>query len=311
MFWEIHMKNLLVCEQRQGKLLDSSYELLAFSKRLDAEAVMLVVGSDNTLPAFNGKVYLADAGKYGEYNPEAHKELVLEAFRRENPDRIVFLHSAYGWDLAPRLAAALKVAQISEIVNIVDGQFELSCCNAKMRRTVDVKTSPAVLTIQAGAFSSAPHGAEMPQVERLEVPVMPSRLEFGGYESAQKEGLDLTRAEVIVSAGRGIGKKDNIPLIAALAQALGGELGATRPVVDAGWLDHSHQVGTTGQIVHPKLYVACGISGAVQHLAGMKQSDFIVAINKDKDAPIGTIADILVVADVLQFVPVLTSRLQK
>ena len=125
--------------------------------------------------------------------------------------------------------------------------------------------------------------------------------------SRQKEGLDLTKAEVIVSAGRGIGKKDNIPLIAALAKALGGELGATRPVVDAGWLDHSHQVGTTGQIVHPKLYMACGISGSIQHLAGMKQSDYIVAINKDKDAPIGTVADVLVVADVLQFVPVLTT----
>ena len=100
-------------------------------------------------------------------------------------------------------------------------------------------------------------------------------------------------------------------LIEALAKALGGELGATRPVVDAGWLDHSHQVGTTGQIVHPKLYVACGISGAIQHLAGMKAADFIVAINKDKDAPIGAVADVFVVADVLQFVPVLTDRLKK
>ncbi len=305
------MKNLLVCEQRQGKLLDSSYELLAFSKRLNAEAVLLVVGSDNTLPAFNGKIYLADVGKYGEYNPEVHKELILEAVRRESPDHVVFLHSAYGWDLAPRLAVALGSAQISEIMDIVEGQFELSCCNAKMRRLVVPKSSPAVLTIQAGAFNPDPHGAETPQVEKLDVTVTSSGVEFGGYETAQKEGLDLTRAEVIVSAGRGIGKKDNIPVIAALAKALGGELGATRPVVDAGWLDHSHQVGTTGQIVHPKLYVACGISGAIQHLAGMKQSDFIVAINKDRDAPIGTIADVLVVADVMQFVPVLTGRLQK
>ena len=136
-------------------------------------------------------------------------------------------------------------------------------------------------------------------------------LEFVGYEPAEAKDVDLSRAEVIVSAGRGVGKKDNVPVIAALAKALGGELGASRPVVDAGWVEHSHQVGTTGQTVSPKLYVACGISGAIQHLAGMKKSDFIVAINKDKDAPIGEVADVLVVADVLAFVPVLTAKLQK
>jgi electron transfer flavoprotein alpha subunit len=134
---------------------------------------------------------------------------------------------------------------------------------------------------------------------------------FAGYEPAEAKGVDLTKAEVIVSAGRGVSKKDNIPVIAALAKALGGELGASRPVVDAGWVDHGHQVGTTGQSVSPKLYVACGISGAIQHLAGMKKSDFVVAINKDKDAPIGEAADVLVVSDVMQFVPALTAALQK
>jgi len=305
------MKTLLICEQREGKLLDSSYELLAFSGRLGADSVLLLVGSESTLPKFNGKLYLADIQKYGEYNPDVHKRLILEAVRRENPDSIVCLHSAYGWDLAPRLAAALKIAQLSEIVDIVDGQYVLSCFNAKLRRTVVPKTSQAVLTIQAGAFSAGRPTEGLPQIEKLDVAEPSAKLEFAGYETAQKEGLDLTKAEVIVSAGRGVGKKDNLPVIAALAKALGGELGATRPVVDAGWLDHSHQVGTTGQIVHPKLYVACGISGSIQHLAGMKQSDFIVAINKDKDAPIGTVADVLVVADVMQFVPALTARLGK
>jgi electron transfer flavoprotein alpha subunit len=137
------------------------------------------------------------------------------------------------------------------------------------------------------------------------------RVEFLGYEPAEEKGVDLAKAEVIVSAGRGIGKKDNVPVIAALAKALGGELGASRPVVDAEWVAHDHQVGTTGQTVAPKLYVACGISGAIQHLAGMKKSDFIIAINKDKDAPIGEVADVLVVADVMQFVPALTAKLAK
>jgi electron transfer flavoprotein alpha subunit len=178
-----------------------------------------------------------------------------------------------------------------------------------MRRTVTTGTSKTVLTIQAGAFPALQPGG-MPQIRKLAADGS-GALEFVGYEAAEKKDVDLGKAEIIVSAGRGIGKKDNVPVIQALAKALGGELGASRPVVDAGWVEHSHQVGTTGQTVSPKLYVACGISGAIQHLAGMKKSDFIIAINKDKDAPIGEIADVLVVADVMQFVPALTAKLAK
>ena len=127
---------------------------------------------------------------------------------------------------------------------------------------------------------------------------------------AAQGGVDLGKAEVIVSAGRGIGNADNIGMVADLARALGGEYGASRPVVDAEWVEHNRQVGTTGQTVSPKLYVACGISGAIQHLAGMKKSEFVVAVNTDRDAPIGEIADVLVVADLKQFLPELTQRLQ-
>jgi electron transfer flavoprotein alpha subunit len=178
-----------------------------------------------------------------------------------------------------------------------------------MRRSVKPASHRAVLTIQAGAFQPVQPGGT-PLVEQIETETA-TNLEFVGYEPAEEKGIDLARAEVIVSAGRGVGKKDNVPVIAALAKALGGELGASRPVVDAGWVDHGHQVGTTGQTVSPKLYVACGISGAIQHLAGMKKSDFILAINKDKDAPIGEVADVLVVADVMQFVPALTAKLAR
>ena len=301
------MKALLICEYREGKLLDSTYELLAFAGELGAGCAMVLIGSEAQAPKFNGKVYLADAAKYGEFNPDLHKKLVLEAVAKENPDYIIFSHSSYGWDLAPRVAAALKTGQISEVVAVVDGKFEVTCCNAKMRRAVAAKTARTVLTVQAGAFSLAGEPQGSPQLEELELADSASRVEFLGYEAAEKRDVDLSRAEVIVSAGRGIGKKDNVPVIAALARALGGELGASRPVVDAGWVDHSHQVGSTGQTVRPKLYVACGISGAIQHMAGMKKADFIVAINKDKDAPIGEIADVLVVADVMLFVPALTA----
>jgi len=136
------------------------------------------------------------------------------------------------------------------------------------------------------------------------------KTELLGYEIAENGGVDLSKAEVIVSAGRGVGKPENIAMVAGLAKALGGEYGASRPVVDSLWVEHNRQVGTTGMTVSPKLYVACGISGAVQHLAGMKKSDFIVAINTDKDAPIGDVADVFAVADLKQLLPVLTEKLQ-
>ena len=302
------MKVLLIGEYREGKLLDSTYELLGFAHQLGAETTLLLVGSDSQLPAYGGTIYLADASQCGEYNPDLHKQLVLDAVAKENPDYVVFLHSSYGWDLAPRVAAKLKVAQVSEVTGLVDGGFEVGCCNAKMRRTVKPSTSKAVITIQAGAFTAVQPG-ESPNVQKVTATVT-SNVSFTGYEPAEAKDVDLTRAEIIVTAGRGIGKKENVEVIATLAKALGGELGASRPVVDAGWVEHSHQVGTTGQTVSPKLYIACGVSGAIQHLAGMKKSDFIVAINKDKEAPIGEIADVLVVADVLQFVPALTAKLQ-
>ena len=301
------MKTLLIGECREGKLLESTYELLGFADQLGAETALLLVGSENQLPGYGGTLYLADATTCGEYNPDLHKQLIMEAVQKENPDYIVLVHSSYGWDLAPRVAASLKSAQISEIVAISDGGFEVGCCNAKMRRTVKPLTTKAVLTIQSGAFPVLQPGGS-PLVRQL-IAAGGGALEFIGYEPAEKKDIDLAKAEVIVSAGRGVGKKDNVPVIQALAKALGGELGASRPVVDAGWVEHSHQVGTTGQTVSPKLYVACGISGAIQHLAGMKKSDFILAVNKDKDAPIGEIADVLVVADAMQFVPALTAKL--
>ncbi len=302
------MKTLLVGEYKEGKLLDSTYELLGFASQLGAEATLLLVGSEDQLPAFGGTLYLADAATYGEYNPDLHKQLVLQAVERENPDHIVFMQSSYGWDMAPRVAAALKAAQVSEVTGLADRGFEVGCCNGKMRRTVKPATSKSVITLQSGAFAAL-KTEESPKVQRLEVQGI-GRVEFIGYEPAEAKDVDLTKAEIIVTAGRGIGKKDNVPIIASLAKALGGELGASRPVVDAGWVEHSHQVGTTGQTVSPKLYVACGVSGAIQHLAGMKKSDFILAINKDKEAPIGEAADVLVVADIMQFVPALTEKLK-
>ena len=228
------MKTLLIGEYREGKLLDSTYELFGFASQIGSETAMLLVGSETELPAYGGTLYLADATTCGEYNPDLHKKLILDVVQKEKPDYIVFLHSSYGWDLAPRVAAALKAAQVSEVIGIVPGGFEVGCCNAKMRRTVKPNNFPAVLTIQAGAFpAEQPGGA--PQLQKLTAEGN-GALEFIGYEPAEKKDVDLAKAEIIVSAGRGIGKKDNVPVIVALAKALGGELGASaRWSTPAGW----------------------------------------------------------------------------
>ncbi|ADW16914.1 Electron transfer flavoprotein alpha subunit [Desulfobulbus propionicus DSM 2032] len=302
------MKTLLVAEFREGKLRVKYSQLIAFANQLQTETAMFLVGSPSELPQFNGTLYLADVGKYGEYNPAVHKQLLLDVIAKEQPDQIVFHHSSYGWDLAPRIAVALKAAQISEVIAVEDGLPVVPVCNAKLRRKIKATSAKSVLTLQAGAFGLEEDPVGTPTVVAIDT-VAGGTVQCTGYEAAKIEGVDLTKAEIIVSAGRGVGKPENVAMVQALAKALGGEYGASRPVVDAGWVEHNRQVGTTGSTVTPKLYVACGISGAIQHLAGMKKSEFIVAINTDKDAPIGEVANVLVVADLKQFIPVLTEKL--
>ena len=163
------MKTLLIGEYREGKLLDTTYELFGFAAQLGGETAMLLIGSEDQLPAYGGTLYLADAGKYGEYNPDLHKQLVLAAVGKEKPDCVVFLHSSYGWDLAPRVAASLRAGQVSEISALADGGFEVGCCNAKMRRTVKPSSAMAVLTIQGGAFPALQPGKRPPQIGRAHV----------------------------------------------------------------------------------------------------------------------------------------------
>ena len=303
------MKVLLIAESRDGKLLGTHGELSHFAKLLNAESVMFLAGSEAALPTFPGKLYLADAAQAGEFNPELHKQLLLQVIEQEQPQLVVLPHSSYGWDLAPRLACALQAAQISEVIGISGDALVVPACNAKLQRTLKAATDRCVVTLQVGAFTPSEELSGTPDVDKLEVSGNGS-IEFQGYEAAAATGVDLSRAEIVVSAGRGIGKPENLPLVEELAKALKGEYGASRPVVDAGWADHSRQVGTTGQTVAPKLYVACGISGAIQHLAGMKKSEFVLAINTDKDAPIGEVADVLAVADLKQLLPALTEKLK-
>ena len=302
------MNILLVGEYRDGHILGNYTELCEFASRLGAETAMFLVGMKDTLPDFSGTLYLADSDSVSEFNPDGHKQLLLEVIAKEQPQMVVFSHSSYGWDLAPRVAFALKAAQVSEVMDLEDGALVVPCCNGKLRRKVDVKTAQTVVTLQTGAFTPQAPISGTPEIVELSG-VDTKTISFQGYEAAAAGGVDLSKARVIVGAGRGIGKADNMSLIADLAAALNGEFAASRPVVDAGWSDPSRQVGTTGQTVAPKLYIACGISGAIQHLAGMKKSEFVIAINTDKDAPFGEIADVLAVADLKQLVPLLTEKI--
>ena len=190
-----------------------------------------------------------------------------------------------------------------------DGALIVPTCNSKLRRTLISNSNITVVTLQAGAFSLAEPANGSPEVTQVSGEYQ-GVVQLMGYEAAEQGGVDLTKSDVIVSAGRGIGKPENVEMVAGLAKVLGGEYGASRPVVDSEWVEHNRQVGTTGLTVSPKLYIACGISGAVQHLAGMKKSDFVVAINTDKDAPIGEVADVFAIADLKQLLPVLTEKIQ-
>ena len=142
------MKTLLVAETREGKLLNASYELIAFANAFGAEKVMVLVGGEDDLPKFDGRLYLADAGTFGEYNPAAHKKLILDVAAREAPDMVVFCHSSYGWDLAPRVAFALQAAQVSEVAGIRDGNMVVPVCNAKLRRQVRTTSARTVVTLE-------------------------------------------------------------------------------------------------------------------------------------------------------------------
>ncbi|MBN1929304.1 MAG: electron transfer flavoprotein subunit alpha/FixB family protein [Chlorobiaceae bacterium] len=299
------MKLLLVGEIRDGRVTAESAELFGFAARLGVEASMVLVGDAGDLPVFDGRLYRGDAGH--EFDMTYNKHIVLAAVEREQPDAVVFLHSSFGWELAPRVAFAMQSAQLSGVVGLDDGGYVVESCNGKMRRTVRPLTGRAVLTIQPGAFAASPM-AGTPEVVAIDAEP-DAAVEFLGCIQPER-GVDLSRTSVIVSAGRGVGSADRVELARALADALGGEVGASRPVVDAGWLERARQVGSSGQNVSPALYVACGISGAIQHLAGMKGSGFVIAVNTDRDAPIASVADVLVVADVAEFLPALTAAIQ-
>jgi electron transfer flavoprotein alpha subunit len=251
------------------------------------------------------------------YTAEASAAAIKAAIQACGADLILVSNTPTGWDVAPRIAAALDAAFVSDCFQVSAGAdglvFKRRVFNGKLDAKITTKSEKVVATVQPGArapFAGASEGS----VEKLSVAIDPAafRSRFVEIKKSEAKGVDLSKASIIVSGGRGVGAPDKFPeVIKPLADALGGAMGASRPVVDAGWLPHEYQVGSSGQVVSPKLYIACGISGAIQHLVGMKTSNYIIAINKDPDAPIFEVANLGVVADLFEIVPALTAAVKQ
>ena len=313
---------LIVTELQNGALREASYELAAIAQGLDGATVKsLVIGTgvDTLADEFSkkggGEVFVADDPALANYSVQAYSAAICAAIDASGADLVMISNTPSGWDVAPRIAAALDAAFVSDCFAVTLDAGKSVCkrrvFNGKLEATLTTAADKVVITVQPGAtpaFEDSTDGS----VSKLDFSIDASSLKakFIEIKPSDATGVDLTKADVIVSGGRGVGDPEKFPeVIQPLADALGGAMGASRPVVDAGWLPHEYQVGSSGQVVQPKLYIACGISGAIQHLVGMKSSNFIVAINKDPDAPIFEVADLGVVGDLFEVVPALTKAI--
>lgn len=313
---------LIVAEIQKGAVREASYELAAFAHKVAGgrPVTSLVVGSgiageaESFAKKGGGDVLYVDRPELANYSVEAWTRVIRAAVDATSAELVLISNTPTGWDVAPRIAAALDCGFVSDVFNVEgDGGklvFFRRVFNGKLDARVAPKADRVVATVQPGA-TSAHQGATGGSAKALEVDLGTARARFVETRQAAAKGVDLTKADVIVSGGRGLGAPEKFPeVIKPLADALGGAMGASRPVVDAGWLPHEYQVGSSGQVVAPKLYIACGISGAIQHLVGMKGANYVIAINKDADAPIFEVANLGVVADLFEVVPKLTEALK-
>ncbi|MCS7286887.1 MAG: electron transfer flavoprotein subunit alpha/FixB family protein [Anaerolineae bacterium] len=317
---------LVVAEQSEGTLRKVSLEMLAEARRLASsggkvEAVLLGSGIETLAEqlAWHGadKVYLADDPALQLYTAEAYTAVLADLVRKVQPEVIFIGATTNGRDLAPRLATRLGVGLASDCTAFsVDGDGKLLITRpiyaGRAIETIKLKSMPQMATLRPNVFPPLePDTSRKAEVEKIPVNVGEVRARVVGFLKKEGEEIELTEADIIVSGGRGLGGPDGFNTLRELAKVLGAAVGASRAAVDAGWIDHSHQVGQTGKTVNPKLYIACGISGAAQHLAGMRTSKVIVAINKDPEAPIFKVADYGIVGDLYQIVPILTKALRE
>ena len=323
-------KILILAEHEDGSLRDTSFELLGMAHRLageagwdaatDVKALLMGQGIDALAEKLThggaAEVIYAEGPALANYTGDAHHRAMEAIIKDEGPELVLMSHTPNGWDLAPLVAAGLDVPLATGCSNIVfkDGKarFVRKAFNGKFVHEVQIDAQPQMATVDKGAGTPV-EGASKGSVRQIDAAVQENELKsrFVEIKKGETGGVDLTQAQVIIAAGRGIGKEEKVSLMQELADSLGGQVGASRAVTDAGWLPHEHQIGSSGVTVNPKLYIGAGISGAIQHVGGMKGSGYIVAINKDADAPIFGVADVGVVADFEEIVPALTKAIKE
>ena len=318
---------LAVLEQRGGKIKKTAAEVLGAARRLaDAggggQVTALLIGqgiaslAESLGPAGADAVRVLEHADLSNYSGEGYAKAVAAEIARAKPALVLFAASAMGKDLAPRVAAAAGTGLATDCVALdwENGAFVATrpVYAGKGRLKVGFAAAPAMATLRPNVFTApAPQAGRRAAVETAAADVSGLRDRVKEVVAAAAAKVDLTEADVIVTGGRGLKGPENWKLIEDLAAVLGAATGASRAVVDAGWRPHSEQVGQTGKTVTPTLYIACGVSGAIQHLAGMSSSKVIVAVNKDPDAPIFKVADFGIVGDVFEVLPRLTEEFRK
>jgi len=316
---------LIVAETRDGAPRKVAYELVNVAKQLAAGmngAVQVLVLGNNVAAAVAAmakagvaKVYAADDAALENFTPELHAAVLADAIRAAQPALVLFGATGLGKELSARTAAKLDWSLVTDCT---DAKFENGALMltrpvyaGKAIATVRAKSLPVMVSIRPNIFPPVEMDSSVAPVEKIAV--KPATVRARVVEKVNKEQttVDLTEAKIVVSGGRGVKGPEGFEPLHALAQVLGAAVGASRAAVDAGWIDYGTQVGQTGKTVAPQLYIACGISGAIQHLAGMSSSRNIVAINKDADAPIFKVADFGIVGDLFEVVPALTDEFKK
>ena len=318
---------MVFIEEREGKVKKTSLEALAAARRLadtlqeKVTAVRIGKGdpSENLASYGADVIWSAQHDLLQAYSTEGFCAAVVDAVGKCQPRFILSAASAMGRDLMPRIAARLDAGLAQDCIEIeIAGGETLECVRpifaGKAYSRVQVLSTPAMATLRPNVFQIGETDASRTaESSAFEPELDPAKIRASVKETKASSGqtVELTEANIIVSGGRGMKGPENFPVVKELAEALGGAMGASRAAVDAGWIDHQHQVGQTGKTVSPTLYIACGISGAIQHLAGMSSSKYIVAINKDPEAPIFNVADYGIVGDLFEVVPALTKAVKE
>lgn len=309
-------------EQREGTIRKVSYEMISKAKTFGDEVSAVVFGKGVEGQAAEyakygaDKVYVVEGDMFANYNTGAFVAQMAAMIQEYAPNAILFAHTFNGRDFASRLAQKLEAGLATDVIDAEisagKGLFTRAIYAGKALSKVEITTSPVMATVRAGVFEvveGAGAGAVVkPAVAASDADVYQVVKSFEPTVSARPE---LTEADVVVSGGRGCKGPEGIQIVEQLADLLGAALGGSRASIDSGWLGHELQVGQTGKVVNPNLYVAAGISGAIQHLAGMSSSKFIAAINTDPEAPIFNVADFGVVGDLFKVVPLLCEELKK